>query len=125
MLADLKKLPVDPLTDKPSKKCKCGSNEFSGEKDVLDTWATSSLTPTIAAELFPKLKDKLFPMSLRPQAHDIISFWLFNTMAKSQMHHNKNPWKNVMISGWALDPKGEKMSKSKGNVIEPQVVVEK
>lgn len=125
MLADINKLPVDPLTDKPSKKCKCGSNEFIGEKDVLDTWATSSLTPTIAVELFPKLKDKLFPMSLRPQAHDIISFWLFNTMAKSQMRYKKNPWKTVMISGWALDPKGEKMSKSKGNVIEPQVVVEK
>lgn len=124
-LAELSQLPVDPLTNKPQKKCKCGSNEFIGEKDVLDTWATSSLTPIIAAELFPKLKEKLFPMSLRPQAHDIISFWLFNTMAKSQIHFKKNPWKTVMISGWALDPKGEKMSKSKGNVIEPQAVVEK
>lgn len=125
VLAELSQLPVDPLTDKPKKKCKCGSDEFVGEKDVLDTWATSSLTPIIVSELFPKLKDKLFPMSLRPQAHDIISFWLFNTMAKSQIQFNKNPWKTVMISGWALDPKGEKMSKSKGNIVEPQVVVEK
>jgi valyl-tRNA synthetase len=72
-----------------------------------------------------KIKNKLFPMSLRPQAHDIINFWLFYTMAKSQLLIGKNPWKDVAISGWALDPKGEKMSKSKGNIIEPQKVAEK
>ena len=125
ILADEKQLPVDPLKDKPLKKCKCGSNEFIPEKDVLDTWATSSLTPQIAASLYPELYDKLYPMSLRPQAHDIISFWLFNTVVKSQVHNDKNPWKDVVISGWALDPHGKKMSKSKGNVVEPQVVLEK
>jgi valyl-tRNA synthetase len=64
-------------------------------------------------------------MSLRPQAHDIITFWLFNTLVKSQLHYGKNPWKDVVISGHALDPHGKKMSKSKGNVVEPQAVVEK
>jgi len=124
ILADEKDLPVDPLKNKP-KKCKCGSKEFIPEKDVLDTWATSSMTPQIAASLFPKVYDKLYPMSLRPQAHDIITFWLFNTMVKSQLHNNINPWKDVVISGWALDPKGKKMSKSKGNVIEPQEMMGK
>ena len=124
-IADEDQLPVDPLKDKPASPCKCGSNEFEPEKDVLDTWTTSSLTPQLAASLFPEMFDKLYPMSLRPQAHDIISFWLFNTLVKSQMHNNKNPWKNVMISGWALDPHGRKMSKSKGNVVEPQVMIEK
>ncbi|MBI2208653.1 valine--tRNA ligase [Candidatus Woesearchaeota archaeon] len=127
LAADEKQLPVDPLVDKPSKKCKCGSNEFTGEKDVLDTWATSSLTPDIAAELFkdrPIFK-KLLPMDLRPQAHDIITFWLFNTVVKSYFHHNSIPWKNAMISGWALDPHGKKMSKSKGNVIDPREMIEK
>jgi valyl-tRNA synthetase len=64
-------------------------------------------------------------MDLRPQAHDIISFWLFNTVVKSQLHNEINPWKEVMISGWALDPSGKKMSKSRGNVIEPQGMIEK
>ncbi|MEW6063559.1 MAG: valine--tRNA ligase [Nanoarchaeota archaeon] len=124
MLADEKDLPVDPLKDKLKKKCKCGSKEFIPEKDVLDTWATSSLTPEIAASLFPKLFNKLFPMSLRANAHDIITFWLFNTLVKSQLHYNKNPWKDIMISGFVLDPNREKMSKSKGNIVEPQTVIE-
>ena len=125
ILAEEKQLPLDPLKDKPLKKCKCGSSDFTPEKDVLDTWATSSLTPQIASSLYPKIYDKLYPMTLRPQAHDIISFWLFNTLVKSQLHNNTNPWKDVMISGWALDPHGKKMSKSKGNIIEPQDVLQK
>ncbi len=127
LVADEKQLPVDPLVDKPLHKCKCGSSEFVGEKDVLDTWATSSLTPDIAIELFrdrPIFK-KLHPMSLRPQAHDIITFWLFNTVVKSYFHRKNVPWHNVMISGWALDPHGKKMSKSKGNVIDPINMIKK
>lgn len=119
------KLPVDPLTDMPKKKCKCGGEDFVPEKDVLDTWATSSLTPQIATSLVPEEQRKeLFPMSLRPQAHDIITFWLFNTLVRSQMHYGKNPWKEVVISGF-VTLGGEKMSKSKGNIIEPQKVIEK
>ncbi|MFP4112538.1 MAG: valine--tRNA ligase [Candidatus Woesearchaeota archaeon] len=120
-------LPVDPTKDKPPvDKCpKCSSKKIIGEKDVLDTWATSSLSPQLAVEQFPQIKDKLYPMDLRPQAHDIITFWLFNTVVKSQLHNDVNPWKNAMISGWALDPKGKKMSKSKGNAIAPQTMIEK
>jgi valyl-tRNA synthetase len=125
MLPEEIDLPVDPMVDKPKHACKCGSRAFRGDHDVLDTWATSSLTPQIAASLFPQVYAKLYPMSLRPQAHDIITFWLFNTVVKSQMHNTVNPWKDIMISGWALDPHGKKMSKSKGNVIEPQTLTEK
>ena len=128
ILAREEDLPVDPLNDKPKiEKCqKCGCKEFIPEKDILDTWATSSLTPQLAVELMPeKWRDKLYPMSLRPQAHDIITFWLFNTVVKSQLHNKVNPWHDVMISGHAQDPHGKKMSKSKGNVIEPQDVIEK
>jgi valyl-tRNA synthetase len=128
ILADEKELPVDPIEDKPPvKKCKCGSTEFFPEKDVLDTWATSSLSPQLAGELIkgtPNHK-RVYPMDLRPQAHDIITFWLFNTLVKGQLHFNKNPWKEVMVSGWALDPRGKKMSKSKGNVIHPQEMIQK
>jgi valyl-tRNA synthetase len=129
IVADEKTLPVDPISDPcPVKECpKCKSKEFRPETDIINTWATSSLTPNIAAELF---KDKpiyknLYPMTMRPQAHDIITFWLFNTVVKSQLHNKVNPWKECMISGWALDPKGKKMSKSKGNVVEPQAMIEK
>jgi valyl-tRNA synthetase len=128
VFADEKKLPIDPLKDAPpAKACvKCGSNEFVGEKDVLDTWATSSMTPQLAVQLVPeKYRAKLYPMSLRPQAHEIISFWLFNTLVKSQLHYGKNPWKDVALSGYVTDPLGEKMSKSKGNVVDPQTVLSK
>jgi len=126
-LAEDSQLPVDPLQDKPKKKCKCGSNEFTPEKDVLDTWATSALTPHINAKW--KEDDKtfknLFPMDMRPQAHDIITFWLFNTVVKSYLHNKKLPWKDTVISGWGLDSKGKKMSKSKGNIINPLDLTEK
>ena len=124
-LPEESQLPVDPLKDQPATPCECGSTEFEGEKDVLDTWATSSLTPRLAIELFPDIVDKLYPMSLRPQAHDIITFWLFNTVVKSVLHYKTIPWKDIMISGWALDPHGKKMSKSKGNVVAPQDMLEK
>jgi valyl-tRNA synthetase len=127
VLAKEKNLPVDPVKDNPPvKKCpKCGSEEFIPETDVLNTWFTSSMSPHLAIKLMPdNIQKKLFPMNLRPQAHDIISFWLFNTVVKSQLHFGKNPWKDVAISGF-VTLKGEKMSKSKGNIIQPQEVMEK
>jgi valyl-tRNA synthetase len=127
ILAEESQLPVDPLKDKPLKPCKCGSKEFTPEKDILDTWATSSLTPHINAKWKHdnKFFKKLFPMSLRPQAHDIITFWLFNTVVKSFLHNNSLPWHDVMISGHGLDPHGKKMSKSKGNIVNPIEVIKK
>jgi|TARA_B100001971_G_scaffold39428_1_gene34485 valyl-tRNA synthetase len=126
-----KDLPVDPTEDSPSiTKCpNCGCSEFIGEKDIINTWATSSLTPTIVKELFKgkPVYNRLTknPMSMRPQGHDIISFWLFNTVVKSKLHYDMNPWNDCFINGWMLDPKGKKMSKSKGNIIEPQAMIEK
>jgi valyl-tRNA synthetase len=117
-------LPVDPLKDLPNGYT---ADQVVPETDIMDTWATSSLTPKIATEIYKdsKVFSKLLPMSLRPQAHDIITFWLFNTVVRSYLHDNALPWKDVMISGWALDPNGKKMSKSKGNVVEPQVMIDK
>lgn len=127
ILAKEDSLPVEPLKDSPPvKQCpKCKSKNIIPETDVLNTWFTSSMTPQIAIQLMPKdIQKKLFPMSLRPQAHDIITFWLFNTMIKSRLHFNKNPWKETIISGF-VTLKGEKMSKSKGNGIRPQEIIEK
>jgi valyl-tRNA synthetase len=127
-LAEEKDLPVDPLTDKPKGKCeKCGSSKFIPEKDVLDTWATSSISPQLALQLFfdEKTAEKMIPMNLRPQAHDIISTWLFYTVVRSHYHFDKIPWKDVMISGHVLDSSGRKMSKSIGNVVAPQEILDK
>ncbi len=116
-----KELPVDPLKDK--KKCSKCKNEAVPEKMVLDTWATSSLTPQIAVEL-PQVKGKVkIPFSLRPQGHDIIRTWAFYTIVKSFLHENKIPWKDIVVSG-NVSLGGEKMSKSKGNVIKPQDIME-
>jgi len=114
-----KELPVDPLQIK--KKCpKCGEDAKPEEK-VLDTWATSSLTPQIASSL---VKNKVkIPLSLRPQAHDIIRTWAFYTIVKAYLHENKIPWEEIMVSGF-VTLGGEKMSKSKGNVIDPKVVID-
>ncbi len=131
IVAKIKDLPVYPLNDKaPIDNCpNCKGKKLVGEKDVINTWATSSLTPTLVKELFKgkKVYDYLIkkPMDLRPQGHDIISFWLFNTAFKSHMHFKMKPWENCFINGWLLDPKGKKMSKSKGNIVEPQEVIEK
>lgn len=128
VFANEKDLPVDPLVNKPPlDKCPhCNCSEFIPEKDVQDTWPTSALTPLHAVGLVDeKYHDRLFPMDLRPQGQDIITFWLFNTTVKSHLHFNVNPWKHVMISGFVTDPKGDKMSKSKGNIVEPEVILQK
>jgi len=129
ILADYEQLPVDPLRDKPNKKCECGSTEFEPEKDVMDTWATSALTPLINACWDKGIKHKrfkmLYPMSLRPNAHDIITFWDFNTIVMGLFHTGKPPFKNIMISGHGLDRHGRKMSKSRGNVVLPLDMMEK
>ena len=118
VLAKEEELPVDPLQTLPKDPCPhCGGREFLPEADVMDTWATSSVTPQINGrwgEGDDRL-EKIFPMSLRPQAHDIIRTWAFYTIVKSYYHHGQAPWKNIMISGHSLAQNREKISKSKGN----------
>ena len=110
-------LPVNPLVDKPKCACSCGSYEFVGETDVMDTWATSSVTPLINMRYGEKenYEDILKPMSLRTNASEIIRTWDFYTIVKSFYHFGQRPWDNVMISGFVMANKGEKISKSKGN----------
>ncbi|MBI4738960.1 valine--tRNA ligase [Candidatus Woesearchaeota archaeon] len=124
-VADEKDLPVDPLHDKPRGACTCGSKEFVSETDVMDTWATSSVTPQIALHWADDARffKRMYPMSVRFQAHDIIRTWAFYTIVKGVYHHDISPWQNIMIAGHALDPHGKKMSKSKGNVVDPLQVM--
>ena len=119
IFADKNDLPVNPLVDKPKvTKCpKCGCEEFVPETDVMDTWATSSITPLINMRYGEdeNYEDILKPMSLRTNASEIIRTWDFYTIVKSFYHFNQKPWENVMISGFVMAGKGEKISKSKGN----------
>lgn len=128
LFADFDQLPVDPMVDLPTGYSR---DEVIADIDVMDTWATSSISPQINARGIGKaftLDDeryaKLFPADLRPQAHEIIRTWAFYTIVKAQLHAKSIPWKNLMISGWCLAADKSKMSKSKGNTITPVALIE-
>ncbi|EAA26219.1 valine--tRNA ligase [Rickettsia sibirica] len=128
LYADVTQLPIDPLKDLPMGYSK---EEVEPDYDVMDTWATSSVSPQLSthgiSDDFAVNKDrhdKLFPMDLRPQAHEIIRTWAFYTILKAHLHQNTLPWKNIMVSGWCLAEDRSKMSKSKGNVLVPEKLLE-
>ena len=117
-LAEESQLPVDPLEQQPPlERCSCGSTRFLPETDVMDTWATSSLSPQIVGRWLaePALYQRVYPFALRPQAHEIIRTWAFYTIVKSWYHFGAIPWKTIAVSGWGLAPQGMgKISKSRG-----------
>jgi valyl-tRNA synthetase len=121
-------LPVDPQSEPPPGYAESDRGQpggFVGDPDVMDTWATSSLTPQIAGSWAddPDLFGRVFPMDLRPQGPEIIRTWLFTTVLRSQLEHGTLPWSDVSINGWILDADRKKMSKSKGNVVTPEALI--
>lgn len=126
IMAGSEQLPLDPQETPYHRPCpQCGSTEIVPDMDVMDTWNTSSLTPQICDALFkkayPQTHKQLLPMSMRPQAHDIIRTWAFDTIVKSWMHTRQIPWHDIVISGHVQTGDKQKISKSQGNSpLEPE-----
>ncbi len=137
--AQLAELPVDPLMTACPRPCSaCHGTDLRPEADVMDTWMTSSLTPFINANwamwqdslqgeqpVANQPRPEIYPAGVRVQAHEIIRTWLFYTVAKSHLHTDSLPWRDVMISGWGLDKHGKKMSKRAGNFVDPAEIINK
>ncbi|MBD3352593.1 MAG: valine--tRNA ligase [Candidatus Lokiarchaeota archaeon] len=115
-----------PFKDEPCKKCGC-KDGYIGEEKTFDTWMDSSNSSAYVIKYGQDMEffKENHPCSLRPQGREIVRTWLYYTMLKNFLLFNKKPFEHVWISGLGMDQHGKKMSKTKGNVIDPDLVINK
>ncbi|WP_298669212.1 valine--tRNA ligase [uncultured Methanofollis sp.] len=124
VLPDEADLPIDPTVDRPKHPCpKCGSEEFVGEHDVLDTWMDSSISVLNVTGWDGSGTPALFPAQIRPQGHDIIRTWAFYTILRAVALTGQRPWDQILVNGMVLGEDGFKMSKSRNNIIPPEDIL--
>ncbi len=112
----------------PISKCtKCGATEFIGEERTFDTWMDSSVSPLYVSKYGhdEEFFKKTYPATIRPQSKDIVRTWLYYTILRCEQLTGQTPWSEAWIMGYGVDEHGAKMSKSKGNVIDPLPVIQK
>ncbi|WP_456419626.1 valine--tRNA ligase [Thermovibrio sp.] len=116
------------VAEEAPKKCEnCGSSNLKQDEDVLDTWFSSALWP-FGVFGWPEETDELkafYPTDLLVTGFDIIFFWVARMMMMGYHFTRKRPFADVYVHALVRDEKGQKMSKTKGNVIDPLEMVEK
>ncbi len=115
------------VSESPPKVCKCGSTDLRQDEDVLDTWFSSNLWPFAMMKWPQKTAelDYFFPTNVLITGHDIIFFWVARMIMMSLYFMKEVPFKEVFINPLVNDIHGQKMSKSKGNVIDPMTIIDK
>lgn len=128
LLAEESECYVDPTAKPPRKeKCEVCGGKYVGSPDVFDTWMDSSISPLYNTfwERDQEMFKKLFPMTMRPQSHDIIRTWAYYTILREMLLIGEKPWNEVMIHGFIMAPDGRPMHSSTGNIIDPMPLLEK
>jgi valyl-tRNA synthetase len=111
----------------PTSCPKCGSDRLTPETDVLDTWFSSALWPfsTMGWPQETKLLIKFYPTSVLVTGFDILFFWVARMMMMGLKFRGDVPFKDVYIHGLVRDEKGEKYSKTRGNVVDPLDLIDR
>ena len=112
----------------PAAKCtNCGAVEFEGDSRTFDTWMDSSISALFISKYDsdPKFFKQSYPTTIRPQGKDIVRTWLHYSILRCYQLTKKPPFTHAWIGGLGMDEQGQAMHKSKGNVVEPEPIIEK
>jgi valyl-tRNA synthetase len=112
----------------PIERCaKCGHTEFEGDTRTFDTWMDSSISAMFISKYRRDSKYfiRTYPASIRPQGKDIVRTWLHYSILRCFQLTRQAPFTHAWITGMGMDEQGQAMHKSKGNVVEPEPILEK